>query len=242
MTSSLINAFEALTNNSASPDTQKKALHAIKSQYALDNKLPIDIVLAFTKKITQTSKIAVFSDILDHYAPSHAKIPKEKRDTEWAFFDTLSDADKAADAHFFNSLWAEAEKQGTPITSPLGEILAFSRIKHSGWFSEAGFHHNIAEFEKEYGRLPIESVLDYENEDDLCFPDLFVIRWLMGNCALSGLEETARMLKIACENTEKDTVFDLENFWINHHEKLKTWFQVPFGKMIIESQKLLIHR
>lgn len=231
-------AFETLLTHDASPDHKKEATLQIKQAYKSDVFLPLQLLLSFSKKIKSVSLLSFFSDLLDHYAPSYPHVSPETRDLSWSFFDQLSDAEKATDAAFFDSLWKEISSQGHALTSPLGEVLAFSRIKHSGWFTEKGFFNGISDFEKTYGALPIEQVLDYESEEDQCFPDLFVLRWLMANIVLSGQEKTAKLLSVACEKTNTDLAFDLENFWINHHEKVKEWFQKPFGQVAVESAQL----
>jgi len=239
MTSHLTTAFETVLSKAASADEKKAAHHIILDDYSKGKRLPLDDFCNFANAITHISLITLFSDLLDHYAPSYAEVPKENRASGWAFFDALGEASRKADQSFFDGLWQKKAAEGHGLTSPLGEVVAFSRVKHSGWFSEEGFSRKLMVFEKTYGGFPLERVLDYESEDDLCFPDLFVLRWFMGAVVLLGELATVKMLTVACERSETDTFFDLEDFWINHHEQLKAWFHMPFGKMVSESVRVL---
>lgn len=239
MSESVRNLFDVFLSATASVEEKKHALSGIKHAYADKAGLDLPAFLEVSKQVSQVSHIGVISDLLDTYAPSYKDVHPDKRDPSWSFFDDFSDEQQSADRLFFESILSGCLSQGYTLTTPLCECVAFSLVKHSGWFGEVGFAKRLRVFEKQYGAVPFELVLDYEDEDTRCFPDLFVIRWFMANVVLNGPAITAQLLTKVCERAESDAFFDLENFWVSYHQRLGTWFQSPFGRVALESKALL---
>ena len=122
---------EILTNTLYTPKSEQ--LTPILKSF-IQGQVPLSAYMTFISTLKEPLWVEFLSSLLDTYVPSFKHIALRERDEDWFFIRHLSDEERQADHHFFNSLWIANQSKHFPLDSTLSEVVLFSMLKHSGLF------------------------------------------------------------------------------------------------------------
>ena len=225
---------EILTNTLYTPKSEQ--LTPILKSF-IQGQVPLSAYMTFISTLKEPLWVEFLSSLLDTYVPSFKHIALRERDEDWFFIRHLSDEERQADHHFFNSLWIANQSKHFPLDSTLSEVVLFSMLKHSGLFQLNMFEFHLLDFQQNFGYLPFELLLTYDDEDTQIFPIPMMYRWIMMAFVFLGTEQTATILTTLSERHEED-YFDLEILWLEHGDFFTECAPLTIGKILLKTQAL----